>query len=86
MHRLGPGYKNQFRFETEAGQSLRQEEPLSSIFCCKQSRVGNRKNLPKKNLKTNLKKNISKGFFLGGFFKNMKIFTRKHSTFFGKCM
>jgi hypothetical protein len=22
MHRLGPGYKNQFRFETEAGQSL----------------------------------------------------------------
>ena len=24
MHRLGPGYKNQFKFETEAGQSLRE--------------------------------------------------------------
>ena len=22
MHRLGPGYKNQFKFETEAGQTL----------------------------------------------------------------
>jgi hypothetical protein len=33
MHRLGPGYKNQFRFETEAGQSLRQEEePLIIHF------------------------------------------------------